>query len=429
MKINRQIWAWSMYDWANSVFATTVMVAFFPEFFKSFWCGHVAATLSTARLGIGNTVAGIIIGVLSLLLGAFADTGRDKKKLLGFFMLMGVVSTGAFFFIPAGSWLLALVVFGFANIGFSCSCLFYDSLIVEVADKDQMDFVSSLGFALGYLGGGLLFAVNMFMVMSPHFFKMRDNAQAVRVSFLTAAVWWLVFSLPILVVVKFRRYVKISGARAIVVESFSRLKNTTKKIIERKELLWFLAAYWLYYDGVNTFIRMAMDFGRSIGIPLKSVMLSLLLVQFIALPASLIFGHLSGKFGARRMIISGLIIYLMVTCFGVFFLTKPIHFILLACMTALAQGGVQALSRSYFGKLIPKEDAVEYFGFYNVVGRFAIVGPAMVGILAQTVYSFGVESTVASRIGMGSTALLFLGGGFLLVAADHARTGWVKKSR
>jgi UMF1 family MFS transporter len=284
MKINRQIWAWSMYDWANSVFATTVMVAFFPEFFKSFWCGHVAATLSTARLGIGNTVAGIIIGVLSLLLGAFADTGRDKKKLLGFFMLMGVVSTGAFFFHSGGSWLLALVVFGFANIGFSCSCLFYDSLIVEVADKDQMDFVSSLGFALGYLGGGLLFAVNMFMVMSPHFFKMRDNAQAVRVSFLTAAVWWLVFSLPILVVVKFRRYVKISGARAIVVESFSRLKNTTKKIIERKELLWFLAAYWLYYDGVNTFIRMAMDFGRSIGIPLKSVMLSLLLVQFIALP-------------------------------------------------------------------------------------------------------------------------------------------------
>lgn len=416
-----------MYDWANSVFATTVMVAFFPEFFKSFWCGHVEPTLSTARLGIGNTVAGIIIAILSLLLGAFADTGRDKKKLLGYLMLIGVISTGALYFIPSGSWLLALVVFGFANIGFSGSILFSDSLLVEVAEKEQMDFVSSLGFGMGYLGGGLLFALNMVMVMKPQSFGIRDNVHAVQVSFLTAAIWWLVFSIPILVFVKFRRYAKITGVRAIAAESMLRLKNTTKKIIERKELLWFLVAYWLYYDGVNTFIRMAMDFGRSIGIPLKSVMLALLLVQFIALPSSLVFGQLSGKFGARRMIVSGLIIYLVVIGFGVFFLTKPVHFILLACMTALAQGGVQALSRSYFGKLIPRENASEYFGFYNVVGRFAIVGPAMVGILAQTVYNFGVESTVASRIGMASTSLLFLGGGFMLVAADHARTGWTRR--
>jgi UMF1 family MFS transporter len=421
MKISRAVWSWSMYDWANSVFATTVMVAFFPEFFKNFWCGAIGTNLSTERLGIGNTVAGIIIGILSLILGAFADTGRDKKKLLGFFMLLGVITTGCLFFIPQGSWLFALVIFGLANIGYSCSILFYDSLIVEVAEKERMDFVSSLGFAMGYLGGGLLFGVNMLMVMKPHYFGLQGPAQAVRYSFFTAAVWWLLFSLPILIFVKYTRYARVTGARAIARDSFARLKKTTLKIMQRRELLLFLCAYWLYYDGVNTFIRMATDFGRSIGIPLASVMIALLLVQFIALPASLLFGHWAGRFGARRMIITGIIIYLIVIGLGVFFLTKPIHFILFACMTALAQGGVQALSRSYFGKLVPREDATEYFGFYNVVGRFAIIGPAMVGIIAQTVYGFGMEPITASRIGMASTALLFLSGGALLVAADHAR--------
>ena len=421
MKISRATWSWSMYDWANSVFATTVMVAFFPEFFKSFWCGAIGTTLSTERLGIGNTVAGIIIAVLSLLLGAFADTGRDKKKLLGGFMLLGVLTTFSLFFIPKGSWFFALIVFALANIGFSCSILFYDSLIVEVADRERMDFVSSLGFAMGYLGGGLLFAVNMLMVMKPHLFGLHDPAQAVRFSFLTAGVWWFVFSLPILIFVKYKRYAKVSGAGAIARDSFARLKNTTKKILQRRELFLFLLAYWLYYDGVNTFIRMATDFGRSIGIPLASVMVALLLVQFIALPASLLFGYWAGRFGARRMIITGIIIYLLVIGLGVFFLTKPIHFVLFACMTALAQGGVQALSRSYFGKLVPHENATEYFGFYNVVGRFAIVGPAMVGIIAQAVYGFGAKAALASRIGMASTALLFLSGGALLVAADHAR--------
>lgn len=419
--MNRPIWSWGLYDWANSVFATTVMVAFFPEFFKSFWCAGAGTTLSTERLGIGNTVAGLLIALLSVFLGAFADTGRDKKKLLGSFMIVGVAMTGALFFVPHGWWRFALVVFVLANIGFSCSTLFYDSMIVDVSDNERMDFVSSLGFALGYLGGGLLFLVNMLMVMAPHLFGLSDAAQAVRTSFLTAAVWWLVFTVPLLINVKCRRFAQVHGARAIVADSFARLASTAKKIMLRKELLLFLLAYWLYYDGVNTFIRMATDFGRSIGIPLNSVMLALLLVQFIALPSSLLFGYWAGRFGARRMIIAGIIVYLVVIGLGVFFLTRPWHFIFFACLTALAQGGVQALSRSYFGKLVPREEAAEYFGFYNVVGRFAIVGPAMVGIIAQTLYGSGVNAAIASRIGMASTAVLFLGGGLLLVAADRER--------
>jgi UMF1 family MFS transporter len=397
------------------------MVAFFPVFFKSFWCSDTGLTLSTQRLGVGSTVAGIVVALASPFLGAFADTGRDKKKLLGVFMLTGVSATALLYFIPQGAWWPALLVFVAANIGFSCSTLFYDTLLVDVAEKERMDFVSSLGFASGYLGGGLLFAVNMLMVTRPHLFGLQDESHAIRISFCTAAIWWLVFSIPLLLWVKYKKFGRVYGARAIVIDSMARLRKTAGKILQRRELLLFLIAYWLYYDGVNTFIRMAVDFGLSVGVGTGAIMLALLFVQFIAFPSSLFFGLLAGRFGARRMIIAGIFIYLVVILLGVMFLTKAVHFIVLACITGLAQGGIQALSRSYFGKLVPRENAAEYFGFYNVVGRFAVLGPAMVGIVAQSVFAFGVSPHLASRIGMASTALLFFGGGMLLVAADHAR--------
>jgi MFS transporter, UMF1 family len=421
LKLSKSIWSWCLYDWANSVFATTVMVAFFPVFFKSFWCTDVARTLSTERLGVGNTVAGIIVALASPLLGAFADTGRDKKKLLGSFMLVGVCATAALYFIPQGAWWPALLIFVVANIGFSCSTLFYDALLVDVAEKEHMDFISSLGFACGYLGGGALFAVNMVMVMKPALFGLADKPHAVRASFLSAAVWWLVFTIPLLLFVKYKKFVKISGARAIVADSMRRLGRTAKKILRRRELFFFLIAYWFYYDGVVTFIKMATDFGLSIGFPVESVMIALLAVQFVAFPSSLLFGTWAKHFGTRQAIITGIIIYLIVIFFGVLFLTKPLHFILFACLTGLAQGGVQALSRSYFGKLVPPEEATEYFGFYNVVGRLAILGPALVGVTAHTLFGLGVTSAVASRVAMASTALLFLVGGFMLIVADHAR--------
>jgi len=420
----RAIIAWSMYDWANSVYITTVATAFFPFFFKKFWC-YDDTTLSTERLGIGNTAAGIAIAVLSLFLGALADTGRDKKKLLGILMLFGVVSTCLLDVISRGEWMFALVVFSVANVGFSISCLFYDSLLVDVAEKKEMDFVSSLGFAMGYLGGGLLFALNLIMVLKPSFFGLHDQTQSVRFSFLSVGAWWVVFTIPLFVFVKYRRYADVSGVTAIIADSLVRLGHTAKKIIQRRELLLFLVAYWLYYDGVVTFIRMAEDFGLSIGVTVNTSLIALLTVQFVALPSSLLFGWLSTYFGPRRMIIAGIIIYLLVIGLGVFVLTKPFHFIILACLVALAQGGVQALSRSYFGKLVPKAEAAEYFGFYNVVGRFAIIGPAMVGIITALLHGHGTESVMSSRIGMASTALLFFFGGLLLVRADHAvaRTG------
>jgi UMF1 family MFS transporter len=420
-KLSKSVLSWCLYDWANSVFATTVMVAFFPVFFKSFWCSGVGQTLSTERLGVGNTIAGIIVAAASPFLGAFADTGRDKKKLLGSFMLVGVCTTALLYFIPHGAWWQALLVFVAANIGFSCSTLFYDTLIVDVAEKENMDFVSSLGFAFGYLGGGLLFAINILMTLKPQLFGLQGQSQAIQTSFLMVAGWWLVFTIPLLLFVKYKKFTRVLGARAIMADSMTRLRKTAGKILQRKELLLFLIAYWLYYDGVNTFIRMAVDFGLSVGVNTNSIMLALLLVQFIAIPTSLLFGYWAGRFGARRMIIAGIIIYLLVIVVGVFWMTKAVHFIMLACVIGCAQGGIQALSRSYYGKLVPHEEATEYFGFYNVVGRFAILGPAMVGIVAQSVFAFGAAPVIASRIGMASTALLFISGGILLVAADHAR--------
>jgi UMF1 family MFS transporter len=285
-----------------------------------------------------------------------------------------------------------------------------------------MDFVSSLGFAFGYLGGGVLFGVNMIMVMKPAIFGIADAAQAVRLSFLLVAAWWLLFSVPALMFVKYRRYAHVTGARAIVADSLRRLSATAAKIVRRRELLYFLIAYWLYYDGVVTFIKMATDFGLSIGFPARTVMIALLAVQFVAFPASLLFGAWAGRFGARRVIITGIFIYLIVIIFGVLFLTKPAHFIFFACLTGLAQGGIQALSRSFFGKLVPPQEATEYFGFYNVVGRMAIIGPAIVGVTAQVLYRLGMESVLASRIGMATTAILFIAGGFMLITAAHART-------
>jgi MFS transporter, UMF1 family len=421
LKISKSTWSWCLYDWANSVFATTVMVAFFPFYFKSFWCSGVGQTLSTERLGIANTVAGIIVAIASPLLGAFADTGRDKKKLLGWFMLIGVCATAMLYFIPRGEWWQALAVFVAANIGFSCSTLFYDTLLVDVAEKEDMDFVSSLGFAFGYLGGGLLFAVNMLMAAKPHLFGLRDQDHAVRFSFLIVALWWFVFTMPLLIFVKYKKFARVSGARAILADSMNRLVRTARKILQRRELLFFLVAYWLYYDGVVTFIKMSADFGLSIGFPAGSIMIAFLAVQFVAFPSSLFFGTWARHFGTRQVIITGIVIYLIVIFFGVLFLSKPFHFVLFACLTGLAQGGIQALSRSYFGKLVPPEEAAEYFGFYNVVGRLAIIGPALVGISAQTLFRCGVASITASRIGMASTAVLFLAGGFMLIAADHAR--------
>ncbi|MBN1576024.1 MAG: MFS transporter [Chitinispirillaceae bacterium] len=418
----REVISWWMYDWANSAFILTVVAGFFPVFFKRFWCDAVDPTLSTARLGFGNAIAGLVVAVLSPLLGAVADVGKAKKSLLALFMLLGALSTIGLFFLPGGEWFGALAVFLIASVGFNSANIFYDALLVDVTDRERMDWVSSVGYGIGYLGCGLLFACNVLMVNLPARFGLSGQAQAVRVSFVMAGVWWLLFSLPLLLFVHERGSAVSRNLLKIVRESLARVSRTMAAIVHHRPLLLFLLAYWFYIDGVHTFVLMAVDFGMAIGIKVPSLMIALLVVQFVGFPCTLFFGLMAKRFGPSTMIIVGIIIYVVVCGAGALLLRSAVDYIILAGVTGVAQGGIQALSRSYFGKLIPAEASGEYFGFYNIVSRFAvIIGPAIVGIIVMVTKKAGMPSMLASRIGMSSVSLLFLAGAVLLMLAERLR--------
>src|SRR5512133_583338 len=278
----KQIFSWCLYDWANSAFALTVMAGFFPVFFKTFWSAGVEPTMSTARLGFGNAVAGLIVAILSPLMGAVADAGRAKKKFLVFFIILGVTSSGMLFFIGQGQWIAALVIFAIASVAYNSGNLFYDSLLVDICEKESMDMVSARGYGIGYLGCGILFLFNVIMVSYPSAFGLNSTADAVKVSFLTAALWWLIFSQPIILFVKEKFYSETKGFFPIIRGSFQNLRKTTLKILDNPTLLLFLISYWLYIDGLNTFVLMSVDFGMAIGITTKSLMIALLCVQFVA---------------------------------------------------------------------------------------------------------------------------------------------------
>ncbi len=379
--------------------------------------------MSTARLGFGNAAAGLVVALLSPFLGALADSGRAKKKLMMFFVLLGTFSTGLLFYITQGAWLNALITFALASVGFNCANLFYDSFLVDVAEEEKMDMVSSIGYSLGYLGCGILFLFNVFMVQKPSLFGLDSAATAVRTSFMIASVWWLVFSVPLFLFVREPLYSSVFGVMSIFKDSLSRLRKTTLKILNTRSILLFFLAYWLYIDGVHTFVLMAVDFGMSIGLTPSSLMIALIVVQFVAFPSALLFGVLARKFGAYIMILTGIFIYILVCGFGSLMLKSQLDYIILAGVTGVAQGGIQALSRSYFGKIIPQQDAAEYFGYYNVVGRFAVIfGPAVVGSVAFLTRKAGLESVLASRIGMSSISVLFVAGAVFLLLA-HKKSG------
>lgn len=420
--VNRPVVAWWLYDWANSAFVLTVVAAFFPVFFKRYWCASVDPTVSTARLGMGNAAAGLVVAVLSPFLGAVADVGRAKKKLLAFFLVAGSFSTLGLFFMPQDAWLAALLVFLVASVGFNSANIFYDALLIDVTGKERMDWISSVGYGLGYLGCGLLFVVNVLMVRNPSWFGLRGSDQAVRVSFLTAAVWWLVFSVPLFLYVKEKGSAVTTKLTRIIGTGFSRICRTATVIAGNRKLVLFLAAYWLYIDGVHTFVLMAVDFGLAIGLKTEALMTALLVVQFVGFPCALLFGKLSETFNPVVMIVTGICIYIVVCGAGALLLRNATDYIILAGFTGVAQGGIQALSRSYFGRIVPPEASAEYFGFYNIVSRFAvIIGPAVVAAIVLLTKKAGMPSMLASRVGMSSISLLFIAGAVLLVASARYR--------
>lgn len=568
---NKSVFGWTMYDWANSAFATTIMAGFFPVFFKSYWSAGADVNQSTALLGLANSVASLVVALLAPILGAIADQSSGKKRFLIFFAYLGVLMTGCLFMVQFGHWMLAIILYVLGTVGFSGANIFYDSLLPDVADEKKIDYVSAKGFALGYLGGGLLFLVNVLWVLQPAWFGFKTESTAlvtenlvkdaqvihvaegadftlpkdkewanavvtskidvpvksiipvkhsisndiwieidfppglntklldksvsfgeykkgdievkssdlqrlkitnltrkiteattveftlvnpikyrgfvdgmltgvegleshygttivksdflppaiefiaIRISFLSVALWWALFTIPLIIYVHERKKngkpkQKVNYIR----QGFLQLSHTFSKIRHMKVVFLFLAAYWLYIDGVDTIIRMAVDYGMSIGFPSDALIVALLITQFVGFPAALVFGKLGERWDVKKSIYIAIVVYLFVTAWGVM-MGRTVEFYILAIVIGLVQGGIQALSRSYYSRIIPKDQSAEFYGFYNMLGKFAaILGPALIGSVGLIVRHIGYSANTASRVGIGSVAILFIAGGILL---------------
>ena len=410
----RTILSWAFYDWANSAFATTVMAAFFPVFFSSYRSVQHSAAEINFQLGAINSISSLIVVVLAPVLGAIADQGSSRKKFLIFFAFLGSLATANLFLVARGDWKLAALAYILGAIGFSGANTFYDALLVGVATPRQRDWVSALGFSLGYLGGGLLFAFNIAMVTYPAFFGLRDAEQAVSLSFLTVGLWWLVFTVPLALWVEepdfgTRRF---SGIR-VVREGFAQLRSTFRETRRLRAVSMFLIGYWLYIDGVDTIVRMAAAYGLSIGLNQNHIIQALLLTQFVGVPAALLFGKIGQSIGPRSGILICIAVYVLATI-GAAFISSGRDFFILAATIGLVQGGIQALSRSYYARLIPENKAAEFFGFYNMLGKFAaVLGPLLMG-------SVGLW-TKNPRASIVVLTVLFLVGALFLMLVDEEK--------
>lgn len=418
MKDKKQVWGWIMYDWANSAFSTTVMGVFFPVFFKEFWCAGIDVTRSTLMLGLTNSIATLMVVISAPILGAIADQGSNKKKFLIGFAYLGVVMTSLLFLLGEGRWAVASFTFGLAIIGFSAANVFYDALLPSVAGEEKIDFISGLGFAFGYLGGGLLLALNALMARNPDWFGLANGTEGVRFSFLTVAIWWGLFSLPLVKWVKEEKRHRAPPKDMIII-GFRKVFQTFRKIRRMPMTFTFLIAYWLYIDGVDTIVRMAADFGLSIGFSSMDIILAFLITQFVGFPSAIFFGKLGEKWDAKKSILIAIIVYFFVTFYGML-MTETYEFYMLAITIGLVQGGVQALSRSFYSRMIPPSREAEFYGFYNMLGKFAaIIGPMLMGTMGVLVRSMGFSANMASRSGIGSIVILFILGGILLYRVDE----------
>lgn len=403
----REATAWALYDFGNSAFATTVMAGFFPLFFKNYWSAGADVTQSTWQLGVANSLASVLVAALAPILGALADVAGAKKRWLTGFAALGCAATLALFFIGRGQWPLATLAYVLASVGFAGSLVFYDALLVSVSTPADSDRVSALGYSFGYLGGGLLFALNVAMATRPELFGLPDASAGVRASFVLVAIWWAAFTLPLLLRVRERRHRLAPAQGGSAFGALRQVLVTLRRVRSLRGVWMFLLAYWLYIDGVDTVIRMAVDYGLSLGLPSTSLIIALLITQFVGFPAAIVFAKVAGRIGARLGIMCGITVYMGVIVFG-YFMTTATDFYVLAAVVGLVQGGVQALSRSFYSRLIPQDEAGEFFGFYNMLGKFAaVIGPALMG--AVSVW------TGNPRVSILSLGVLFIAGGYLLM--------------
>ncbi len=404
--------AWSMYDWANSAFATTIMGAVLPTFYAAVAGADLPGNTATVYWGYTSSIALLINAFLGPILGAVADYLGAKKRFLAFFTAFGVFFTSLLVMVSTGQWLLASVLYTLGYMGFGGANVFYDSLLPHIAKPEDIDYVSSKGYALGYLGGGILLAINIVMILFWEKLGLPSAEIASRLSFFSVGIWWAVFSIPVLRTVP-EPPVPATQERGInpLRVAFRRLSNTFGDVRQYSELTKFIIAFWLYNDGIGTIIKMATIYGTEIGIGQTDLIGALVLLQFVGIPFSLLFGRLARRLGAKQSIYVALFIYTLISI-AAYFMTTAWQFWLLAGMVGLVQGGSQALSRSLFGAMVPKVKSAEFFGFYDVSSKFAgIVGPAVFALVGQL--------TGSSRLSIVSLIFFFVVGGLLLTQVNE----------
>ncbi len=404
--LNRKEISWSIYDWANSAYFTTVVAGFFPVFLNTYWSDSDASGESTKRLGFALLIMNLVLAIMSPIFGTISDFKSAKKKFLFSLMMIGVSCTTGLYFVAQGNWQIAILLYAISSFCASGNSVFYDSMIVSVTTPERYNKISSLGYALGYLGGGLLFTVNLVMVLKPELFGLAGKAEAVKTSFLMVGVWWFLFTLPLMFFVDEPRVQEVSESlTSLIGKAFRELILIFKEIRHQKNIFWFLVAYWFYIDGLGAVITMAVNYGMELKFDQTVLMLSLLVVQFVGVPASILMGRLADRIGNKIAIQICLMIYVVVIL-GATQMTSSQHFYLLATCIGLAQGGAQALSRSLFASLIPAEKSGEYFGFFNLLGKFAsFMGP---GLMAVAAYFVDARYTILSLLILFGLGIFFL---------------------
>jgi UMF1 family MFS transporter len=411
--LRREVLAWALYDWGNSAFATTVMAGFFPVFYSAL-SDDLSAERAQFWFNIFLAASNLLVALSAPILGAIADRGGSRKRFLAFFAAVGILMSAALAWVHAGQWWVGLILYGLGTVGFSGANVFYDSMLVDVARRNEYDMVSALGYGAGYIGGGLLFALNVVMVQDPALFGLDSPSDAVKASFVSVALWWGLFALPLLGIVKETPTRHKAAPARMVREGLRQLAVTAQEIRSLKIVVLFLVAYWLYIDGLNTVIKTAVFFGdRILGLSEQALVTALLVTQFVAFPAALAFGWLGERIGPARAILIGLGVYVAALVYAWRWLIDEGDFYMLAIAIGLVQGGVQSLSRSLYARLIPACRTAEFFGFFNMVGKFAaILGPLLMALTPLVIPG------ATQRDSILAVSVLFVIGGFLLARVD-----------
>ncbi len=409
--------SWCMYDWANSAFATTVMAALLPVYYSRVAGAGLSPSTATVYWAYTTVIALLITALLAPIMGAIADYKGYKKRFLAAFAALGVFATALLYFVTTGDWIIASLFYVIGNVGFASSEVFYNSLLPNVAEPQRMDYLSTKGYALGYLGGGVLLGVNVLMIE-----LMQDKELATRLSFVAASIWWAVFTIPILLNVRESKTLNKNASKEslpalgvgdALSTGFTRLLKTFKELRRHREPFLFLIAFWVYNDGIGTIIKMATIYGVEVGIDQMALIGALLMTQFVGIPFSLAFGRLAGYIGAKNSIFIGLISYTLISIGG-YFMQTALHFWTLAFFVGVVQGGTQALSRSFFGSMLPKAKTAEFFGFYGMSSKLAgIAGPLLFAVVSQIAGS--------SRLSIVSLIVFFILGGALLSLVNERK--------